>query len=263
MRSLRHVARPGEFVRALVLRAERVLRRGQRLLACGDQRGEARLVGGKRRGPSSASSRAARAIDSRVLARCVQIAARASISDFTSRHQGTQNRRPRAPPADMSSGLTRMAGGALRPSAAGRRAHPRSRPVWRSSEAESSSAVAFRLANLVGGLGGAGSASCTSVVVSMQRGRQARRDQRRWTRFRTRSPGAAPPTGAACPRRRAARSPCPRAVGRSARAWRRQAGQPDRPGRGESRQAKRTRRSRPHNSTTFAVAASVGKNHQI
>ena len=38
----------GEFVRALLLRAERVLRRGQRLLASVDERGKAHFVGRKR-----------------------------------------------------------------------------------------------------------------------------------------------------------------------------------------------------------------------
>ncbi len=146
--------------------------------------------------------------------------------------------------SDMSSGLTRMAGGGWLPIRWRAASTSAITPRRRSSECESSSAVALRLANLSAAAAAPRSASCTLAVVSISAAEGAP-DRRERSRFRPRSPGAAPPMRAACPRRRAARSPCPRAADRSGSGG--FEGARDRRARRKPRRAKRPKRPSARN----------------
>ena len=113
-----------------------------------------------------ASSSRPLAIDSRVLARASRSRRAASISDFNCGMRELRTVAARTACA-MSSGLTRMAGGGLLPIRCRAASTSAITPRRRSSEAESSSAVAFRLANLSAASAAPRSASCTLAVVSM------------------------------------------------------------------------------------------------
>ena len=180
---------PGEIGRALLLRAERVLGRGQRLPARVDERGRGvRSRAQAKRGSRARPSRS-RAIDSRVAERSPMSRAMASTCDLRSGITAPRREAARTASA-MSRGLTRIAGGGLAPMrwSAARTSAIASRRLSR--ERESASALPLRAASRSSAAASPRSASCTFAVVSISaaesRARSARIDSncdsmaRRW-----------------------------------------------------------------------------------